>query len=74
MPSIWKNFNHVFEVFQGLFFAFLLWRKDSLETGLGEEVCGKSWSNLLAITVTAKDVIRTLLNIYDGAFVKIINF
>ena len=22
MPSIWANFNHMFEVFQGLFFAF----------------------------------------------------
>ena len=24
MPSIWANFDHVFEVFQGLFFAFLI--------------------------------------------------
>ena len=24
MPSIWANLNHVFEVFQSLFFAFLL--------------------------------------------------
>ena len=34
MPSIWANFDHVFEVFQGLFFAFLLWRKDALGTRL----------------------------------------
>ena len=34
MPSIWANFNHVFEVFQGLFFAFLLLRKDALGTSL----------------------------------------
>ena len=34
MPSIWANFDHVFEVFQGLFFAFLLSRKD----GSGNEV------------------------------------
>ena len=34
MPSIWENFNHVFEVFQGLYFAFLLQRKDALGTRL----------------------------------------
>ena len=34
MPSIWANFDHVFEVFQGIFFAFLLSRKD----GAGNEV------------------------------------
>ena len=34
MPSIWENFDHVFEVFQGLFFAFLLLRKDALGTRL----------------------------------------
>ena len=34
MPSIWKNFDHMFEVFQGLFFAFLLQRKDALGTRL----------------------------------------
>ena len=33
MPSIWTNFNH-FEVFQGLFFAFVLQRKDALGTKL----------------------------------------
>ena len=27
MPSIWANFDHMFEVFQGLFFAFFLERK-----------------------------------------------
>ena len=31
MPSIWANFDHVFEVFQGLFFAFL-YRNDALGT------------------------------------------
>ena len=30
MLSIWANFNHLFEVFQRLFYAFLLWRKDVL--------------------------------------------
>ena len=30
MSSIWMNLNHVFKVFQSLFFAFLLWRKDGL--------------------------------------------
>ena len=34
MPSIWANFDHLFEVFQGLFFTFLLWRKDALGTRL----------------------------------------
>ena len=28
--SIWENFNHVFEVFQSLFFVFLFQRKDAL--------------------------------------------
>ena len=30
MPFIWKNFNHAFEVFQDIFFAFLLKKKDAL--------------------------------------------
>ena len=30
MLSIWANFNHVFKVFLGLFFAFLLLRKGAL--------------------------------------------
>ena len=30
MLSIWANFNHVFEVFQGLSFAFLLKGRDTL--------------------------------------------
>ena len=34
MPSIRANFDHVFEVFQGLIFAFLLWQKDALGTRL----------------------------------------
>ena len=34
MPSIWANFDHVFEVFQGLFFVFLSYRKDALGTRL----------------------------------------
>ena len=34
MSSIWTNFNQVFEVIQGLFFAFLLKRKDGLGTRL----------------------------------------
>ena len=25
MPSIWANFNHLFEVFQGPFFVFLFY-------------------------------------------------
>ena len=36
MPSIWANFNHVFEVFQGLFSAFLLYQKDGLGTRLAK--------------------------------------
>ena len=43
MPTIWENLNHVFEVFQDLFFAFLLWRKD----GSGDEVCRESSSRPL---------------------------
>ena len=34
MRSIWENFDHVFEVFQGLFFAFRLSRKDAFGTRL----------------------------------------
>ena len=34
MSSIWANFNHLFEVFQGLSFAFLLKRKDVLRMEL----------------------------------------
>ena len=33
MPSIWANFNHVFEVFKDVFFTFLLQRKDPLGRG-----------------------------------------
>ena len=38
MPSIWANFDHVFDVLQGLFFALLLLQKDALETRLMKEV------------------------------------
>ena len=34
MPSNWVNFDHIFEVFQGLFLAFLLLQKDALRTRL----------------------------------------
>ena len=30
MPSIWANFNQVFEVFQGLFFTFLLLQQNDV--------------------------------------------
>ena len=34
IPSLKANFDHVFEVFQGLFFGFLLEWKDALGTKL----------------------------------------
>ena len=34
MPSVWAKFNHVLEVFQGLFFTFLLLQKDALRARL----------------------------------------
>ena len=36
--SIWENFNHVFEVFQSLFFVFLFQRKDALYEDEDEDV------------------------------------
>ena len=36
MPTIWANFNHMLEVFQGLFFAFFYmakkWAEDEVDS------------------------------------------
>ena len=43
MPSIWANFDNMFELFQYLFFAFLLWQKDTLGKGLDINPNLKYW-------------------------------
>ena len=58
MSSIWANFNHVFEMFQVLFFTFLLQQKYVLGTRL-EEVVLKS---LLLNLLNPKKNLQYLLN------------
>ena len=43
MPSIWANFDNMFELFQDLFFAFLLWQIDTLGKGLDISPNLKYW-------------------------------
>ena len=43
MPSIRANFDNMFELFQYLFFAFLLWQKDTLGKGLDISPNLKYW-------------------------------
>ena len=43
MPSIWANFNHVFELFLGFFFNFVLPQKDAL----GTRLVNSAFSNML---------------------------
>ena len=43
MPSIWANFNHVFELFLGFFFSFVLPQKDAL----GTRSVNSAFSNML---------------------------
>ena len=47
MPSIWAKFNHIFEVFQGHIFAFLLISKKCAR----DEVGGSTWPKVLVTTL-----------------------
>ena len=58
MPLICESFNHVFEVFQGLFFAFILWWKNALGSSLS---VGFQFSN--SETVKAVNLVFCKLSI-----------
>ena len=58
MSSIWANFDFVFEVFQGLFFAFLfLQRKDALGTRLNILFLGDFYSFLFTYSLLSSTLI-----------------
>ena len=68
MPSLWANFNHVFELFQDLFSVVLLYWKDALETRLprnGTCSFNKPYcSSLNGITASANLFIKNFC--FDG--------
>ena len=73
MPSIWANFNHVFELFQGFFFTFLLLRKDSMGTRL-DPLGTKLKVNNKDTRTTSETILLTLIRFIHFSGVSTVDF